>query len=167
MGRRALPAGVIELRGNASKLSRVELDSRRDHARPATGEQPDDLTRHEATVWAAHAAELARLGLLSVLDEHAYRLLVVTPGAIALEALEALRPSKADGSPDRRRRLLAVVVPDRKYGGLKRHPALSVFFQAAKAYRDGCREFGLTPFARVSLRAAPPDTDDDGDLFDD
>lgn len=166
MGRRPLPANVVALRGNPSKLSREELEARRDHARPATGEPPEGLTRHELDVWRAHAGELARLGLLTVLDEHAFRLLVVTPGAIALEALEAIRPAKADGTPDRRRKVLAVVVPDRKYGGIKRHPALSVFFQAVKEYRAGCGAFGLTPSARVSLRAAPPDSDEDADLFD-
>lgn len=167
MGRRPLPAGVIELRGNARKLSSAELERRRDHARPATGEPPEDLTRFELAIWRAHAGELARLGLLTVLDTTSFRLNVVAPGAIALEALEILRPSKADGTPDRRRRHLAVVVPDRKYGGTKRHPALSIFMQASKEYRQGCAAFGLTPSSRVGLRATPPDTDEDEDLFDD
>ncbi len=166
MGRRPLPAQVIQLRGNARKLTREQIEARRDHARPASGVAPDDLTRHEAAVWRAHAGELARLGILTVLDEHSFRLLVVTPGAIALEALEALRPAKSDGTPDRRRKDLAVIVPDRKYGGVKRHPALSVFFQAVKEYRAGCSVFGLTPSSRVSLRTAPPELeDDDADLF--
>lgn len=162
-----MPANVVELRGNPSKLSRDELDRRRDHARPVAGEPPEGLTRLELVVWRAHAGELARLGLLTVLDEVSFRLTVVAPGAMALQALEDLRPSKADGSPDRRRQVLELVVPDTKYGGTKRNPALSAYMQAMKEYRAGAAAFGLTPTSRVGLPTAPPDQEDDRDLFGD
>jgi len=114
-----------------------------------------------------HAGELARLGLLTELDELSFRLLVVGPGAIALMALEEIRGTKADGTPDRRRRRFSVVVPDHHHGGTKRHPALSVYFQALKEYRAAATAFGLTPSARIGLPTGAPDTDDDDeDLFD-
>lgn len=166
MGRRPLPAGVVELRGNPSRLTPEQIEKRRDQARPATAEPPDDLTRFEAQVWKAHAPELARLGMLSVLDTTSFLLNVVTPAAIALEARQHLRPSKRDGTPDKRRRELGIIVPDRKYGGQKRHPALSVLMHAAKEYRQGCAAFGLTPLSRVALPAPVDDHDDDADLFD-
>lgn len=162
-----MPANVVELRGNPSKLSKAELERRRDQARPSTGEPPEGLTRHELEVWRAHAGELARLGLLTELDELSFRLLVVGPGAIALMALEEIRGTKADGTPDRRRRRFSVVVPDHHHGGTKRHPALSVYFQALKEYRAAATAFGLTPSARIGLPTGAPDTDDDDeDLFD-
>jgi phage terminase small subunit len=171
-GRKPLPASVIRLHGNRSKLSKEELAEReRSEVRPnpVSPKRPRNLSPHERMVWDLHVEELDRLGLLTVLDGLSFRLLVCQPGALALTAWEAMRPSKADGSPDARRREPQVVRVDSR-GDLRRHPAFIVWKQAAAEYRAGCQEFGLTPSARVGLRPSAPigtvaDDDDDTAFF--
>jgi phage terminase small subunit len=169
-GRPRIPTNVHELRGT---LPKVEIERRRAeeiHARPLRPVKPADLTRFEAECWDLHAAELDHLGLLSVLDAGSFRL-ACAAYALAVECLEAMRPAKGDGTPDRRRRSLDVVIPDKKYGGVKRHPALGTHLAAAREYRAWCTSFGLVPAARLVLRpgtlgAAERRPDDDDDAFD-
>jgi P27 family predicted phage terminase small subunit len=145
---------VIELHGNRSQLTKAELAQRRADevkARPLAPRAPASLSKPAREIWLEHAPELERLGLLTMLDAMSFRL-ICEVAAVAVQALEDMRPRKADGSIDRRRKGLEVTVPDRKYGGVKRHPSLGAFFQASKEYRAWCVEFGLSPSARVSLR---------------
>lgn len=164
-GPKPATAQVIELRGNPSGLSREEIAARRDAvASPKfldSAAPPKDLSRYELEAWNLHAPELVRLGLLTDLDVGAFRQMC-TAYAVAKEAVDSLRPK------DRRRKGLDVIVPDRKYGGVKRAPGVGLFFQAAKEYRSWCAEFGLTPSARISLAGAfvRPNEDEDDDLFD-
>lgn len=171
-GRKPLPAAVHVLRGNRSKLTAEELEERRRseiRPNPISPRRPRDLSRDEAECWDAHAPELDRLGLLTVLDGVSFRMLVCQPYAIAREARRLMGPRRADGEPDgRRRRFELVVVDDR--GALRRHPAFMIWKQAIDQYRTGCTEFGLTPSSRVGLRpGAPigvvPDEDDDAAFF--
>ena len=85
---------------------------------------------------------------------------------MAREALEEMRPRKADGSADRRTNRREVVAVDgARRGNVKRHAAYAVFNMASNTYRSWCVEFGLTPSARVSLRpgAHTPTLPDDED----
>lgn len=171
-GRQRQSATIHRLRGNPSKLSEAELERREaEEIKPApigTTRRPADLSPIERECWDAHAAELERLALLTVLDAQTFRVLVCGPYEVARLAKDLMRPRKADGSIDRRRRGLELVLPDPDHGGARRHPAFVVWKQALAEYRAGCKEFGLTPAARVGLRpAAPigavPDDDDDDD----
>lgn len=168
-------ADVVVLGGNRSKLSDEQIAARRRAEasltpRPLRPKPPADLTIVERECWDLHAPELERLGLLSVLDSGAFRL-ACSAYALAMAALESMRPRKADGTPDERKKSFEVVVGDPAHGGgLKRHPGTLIFSVASKEYRGWCVEFGLTPSARVGLRPgrqAPPLGEDDGEDADD
>lgn len=168
-------ADVIEIRGNAGKLSKEEIERRRQQevrARPLRVKAPADLSPVELECWNLHAPELQRLGLLSVLDAGSFRL-ACTAYALAISALVELRPKKADGTPDGRKKGFSVVDVDKVHGGmLKKHPAVEVYFRAADQYRRWAIEFGLTPSSRIGLRPAAgataggdsTDADDDDDF---
>lgn len=167
-----MSADVIELRGNASKLSREELEERRESTprpqpvRAAT--PPADLSPYARECWQLHAPELDALGLLSVLDRGSFRLACETY-ALAREALDEMRPKKADGTPDERTHRREVIVADKVHGGIKRHPAFLIYDTSQRAYLRWCVEFGLTPSARIGIRPAaggrpvPGDEGDGGD----
>lgn len=162
------------MRGNRSKLSKKELAEREASEvspHPVAPKKPADLSADEAECWDLHAGELDRLGLLTVLDGVSFRLLVCEPYAMAKAARVSMRPTKADGTPDQRRKnAVQVVIPDPDHGGLRRHPGFLVWKQAVEMYRLGCAHFGLTPSSRVGLRpGAPvgsvPDDEDDDAFF--
>jgi P27 family predicted phage terminase small subunit len=165
---------VIELHGNRSKLSKDELEARREEevkARPLRPDPPKDLTPLERECWNLHAPELERLALLSVLDAGSFRFACASY-ALAITALGEMRPRKADGSIDARKKGYIVTEVDRVHGGmLKKHPAFAIYAQAVRDYRSWCVEFGLTPSARLGLRpgAQPPlpgaDEHEDDDEF--
>jgi len=171
-----LSADVIELHGNASKLSKAELAARREEeiqARPLRPSVPSDLSPHARECWKMLAPELEKLGLLSVLDGPSFRLACETY-AIAVYALEEMRVRKADGTPDGRVKRPSLLDVDRAHGGMsKKSPAFSIYAQASREFRAWCVEFGLSPSARASLRpgarGAPEgparDDDSDGDFF--
>lgn len=150
-----LPADVIELRGNRSKLSEEELEARRAEevkARPLRPEPPTDLSPHARDCWRRLAPELESLGLLSVLDGPGFRIACETY-ALAIYALEEMRAKKADGTLDARKKRLEILEVDRVHGGQHRKtPAFAIFAQASREFRSWCVEFGLSPSARVSLR---------------
>ncbi len=164
-GPRRLSADVIRLRGNRSKLTKRQLAKREElHPRPIAPSPPADLSPLELECWRHHAPELEHHGLLTALDGVSYRHLC-SAFALAVSCLEAMRPRKADGTPDRRRKGYEVVVPDRR-GSLKKHPAFTQWRQATQTYLALCREFGLTPASRVGLRptaAVVRSHEDDGD----
>lgn len=168
-------ADVIELDGNRGKLSKAEIERRRASevkARPLRLRAPADLSPLELECWNLHAPELQRLGLLSVLDAGSFRF-ACTAYALAISSLLELRPKRKDGEPDKRKKGLSVVDVDRIHGGgLKKHPAVEVYFRAADQYRRWAIEFGLTPSARIGLRpaagaASAGDSDDGADDDDD
>ncbi len=176
-GPRPLPADVIELHGNRSKLSKAELEARRELEVKAEPVKDTDPPKHLSPMarecWRRHAPELDRLGLLTRLDLGSFEL-ACESYAIAVSALEAMRPRRADGEVDGRRRGYEVVVVDHGHGGtVRRHPALTAFNMAANTYRSFCSEFGMTPSSRVTLRpaagrGAPSSSSsaDDDDAFD-
>lgn len=181
MGRKpgppALPANVLRMRGNRSQLTEAELEEREEQeikARPLAAEAPKDLSKYGREAWARLVPELQHLGLVTVLDLESLRMACETY-AIAREALDQLRPRKADGSADARSRSLEVLQVDGVHGGqLKRHSGVMVYLQAQAAWVKWCTEFGLSPAARASLRpgAARPGgaegaerDDDDGAFF--
>lgn len=171
-GPRPMPADVVELHGNRSKLSKAELEERRastPQPRPLAPKPPSDLSPVARGVWTHHAAELEHLGLLTVLDGLSFRL-ACECAALALAGLASMRPTKKDGTPDARRKGYEVVIPDPAHGGFRRHPGFLIWRQAQADYRAWCGEFGLTPLSRVGLRpAAPvgtvPDDAEDDDAF--
>lgn len=168
-GPKKLPANVIKMRGNRSELSEAELAEREQiKPEPAASRAPKDLSLLERQCWDLHAPELHRLGLLTTLDLATFRLLVCQPYEMAVLSRDAMRPRKGDGSPDRRKKALEVVVPDPHHGGLRRHPAFMTWRQSIDAYKAGCALFGLSPTDRVGLRpnapvGAPVDDDEDDD----
>lgn len=169
-------ADVIELHGNASKLSKDEIEKRRAEevrAAPLRGlKPPDDLRGSARACWKLHAPELERLGLLSKLDVGTFRLACEAYG-MAVDAVAAMRPRKSDGTPDKRRADLELVIVDTAHGNrLAKHPAFSIFNMAANTYRSYCIELGLSPSSRVSLRPGTigktgPDSASDADHDDD
>lgn len=165
MGRKPEDSNVIRLRGNDRLADAREAATPRPH--PVAPKPPKELSHWAKVCWTEHAPELERLGLLTVLDGAAFRFLC-EDFAIAVSALLAMRPSKKDGTPDRRSHQLQVVVADTVHGGVKRNPAFLIYKQAVGDYRDWCAKFGLTPRDRINLRpgapiGAEPDEDDGDD----
>lgn len=163
-----MSADVISLTGNRSKLTEDEIAARAAaEVRPAPirPRKPEHLSRFASECWDRHAPELESLGLLTRMDSGAFEL-ACEAYAMAREALEEMKPRKADGTPDRRTRARSVVdVDGARRGNVKRHAAFAVFNMASNTYRAWCVEFGLTPSARVSLRpgAHTPTLPEDGD----
>lgn len=168
-----LPANVIKIRGNRSQLSEAELAEREASTvkpRPITARAPAGLTKLEKECWDLHAPELHNLQLLTVLDIASFRLLVCQPYEMAITALDAMRPRTKTGKVDRRKKGYEVVIEGTE--GLRRHPGFTAWRQSIESYRAGCRDFGLTPSARVGLRpgyvpapAGEPDDEDDDSAF--
>jgi P27 family predicted phage terminase small subunit len=170
-GRPPLPANVIKMRG-ASDAKVAERQAQEIRPDPITPRPPKGLSALERECWDLHAPELERFGLLTRLDITSFRLVVCGPYEMAMTFRDAMRPKKADGTPDRRRKALEVVVADAAHHGTpRRHPAYIGWKDSVKAYLAGCREFGLTPSSRVGLRPmvgpAPILDDEDDDLFGD
>lgn len=171
-----LPANVVRIRGNASKLSAEELEAREAEevkARPLRPGPPAHLSPHARECWQKIAPELEHLGLLTVLDGPGFELACETY-ALAKYALEELRPKKADGTPDGRKKHPELLDVDRAHGQMtKKNPAFAVYAQASREFRAWCVEFGLSPSARASLRPGArgavagevPDREDDDDAF--
>lgn len=170
-------ADVIELKGNRGHLSKEQIAERRAQEikpRPLRASTPPaDLSLYARECWDLHAPELDALGLVTLLDRGSLRLACETY-AVARSALDDLKPRKADGTVDRRKKSLVVTVKDENHGGIKRHPALIVLAQFGGEYRRWCAEFGLTPSARISIRPAAGarpsgevsrDDDDDDSAF--
>lgn len=175
MGKRRLPADVIELYGNRGHLSKAQLEDRKADEVKATPVSattpPEEMTDPIARAcWMAHAPELDRLGLFSALDVGSFRLLCETY-ALAVYSLREMIPKRKDGEPDGRRRGYVTVSIDAGHGGtVRKHPALSSFNMLVNTYRSLCSDFGLTPLARVQLRpahgAGRAEEHDDNDAFD-
>lgn len=148
-------ADVIEIGGNRSKLSKEEIERRREaevRARPLHLDPPAHLSPFARECWERHAPELESLGLLTVLDAGSFEM-TCEAYALARQALEEMRPRKADGTADQRTHRREVIDVDKGHAGnLRKHPAFSVWNMAQNSYLAWCREFGLTPSARVSLR---------------
>lgn len=169
-GRKPKPLHLVA--GHRTKAELEERERSTPKPRPIAPRRPPHLSAAERECWDHHAPELERLGLLTGLDLGAFRLACASY-ALAVTALEEMRPRKADGSVDRRRRGFVVTVADPKYGteAIKRHPAFSVYAAAGRDYRDWCARFGLTPSDRVGLRAGASwpdptvDEDDDAAFF--
>ena len=159
MGRKPGPpplgADVIELLGNRSKLSAEEIEDRRARevkARPLHLDPPKHLSPFARECWDKHAPELESLGLLTVLDAGSFELACECYG-LARQALEDMRPRRADGEADARTHRRVTTDVDKGHAGnLRKHPAFSVFNMAQNSYKAWCIEFGLTPSSRVSLR---------------
>lgn len=167
-GPKPAPSNIVALRGGSeAEVERRAAEEVKPH--PVSPKRPADLSPLERECWDLHAPELDRLGLLTVIDAGAFRM-VCQAYASARAAWESMRPRKADGSIDARKRGIEVVVPDTAHGGLRRHPGFLVWKQAQDAYRAWCSEFGLTPSSRVGLRPGVPigsaeDEDDDDAAF--
>lgn len=176
MGRKPGPkpqtAEVILLGGNRSKLSAEEIEARRAaevKARPLHLEPPGHLSPFARECWDRHAPELEHLGLLTVLDAGSFEL-ACECYALAREALEQMRPRRADGEADGRTHRREVIGVDKGHAGnLRKHPAFSVFNMAQNSYKAWCVEFGLTPSSRVALRPgrSGPLAEGDGGADDD
>jgi P27 family predicted phage terminase small subunit len=157
-GPRPLPSNVVELRGNPGKRKRPA------EPQPFTAADPDKppawLFPAARDVWSELAGEVARMGLLHKVDEHALAF-----GCVEL-ALAQLALRKMGASA---RRNPSIVTADRAHGGEPRlHPALRAYRQHADGYLKWCKEFGLTPSSRVGLPAPDGDDgDEDEDLLND
>lgn len=170
-----LGADVIRIRGNRSKLSAAELEEREAEevkARPLRPGPPAHLSPYARECWHKIAPELEHLGLLTVLDGPGFVLACETY-ALAMYALDELRPKKADGTPDGRKRRPELLDVDRAHGQMtKKNPAFAIYAQASREFRAWCVEFGLSPSARASLRPGArrqageiPEREDDDDAF--
>lgn len=173
MGRRGpkpKPPAVLRMVSGNDRLA-DERDRSTPKPHPVAPRPPAGLSHYARECWRMHAPELERLGLLTVLDGASFRL-ACESYSIALAALDAMRPKKADGTPDRRKKYHEVIYADpRHQGSLRRHPALLVYGPAVADYRAWASRFGLTPSDRVGLRPGAPigveqeDDDDDADFF--
>lgn len=161
--------------GNRAEMSEAELEAREAEeiqVRPLKAQAPADLSPHARDCWKRLAPELDRLGMLTMLDVESFRLACETY-ALALYSLEEMRPKRADGEVDKRKKGYEVLQQDRVHGGqLKRHAAFANFMQAQTAFNRWTIDFGLSPSARASLRpgAVGPsghsaEAEDDDDFF--
>lgn len=115
-------------------------------ARDGAMECPDDTPDDVRAVWDYIVAELEHMGTAAPADRDSllcYCWAVVNHrNASALVARYGL------------------LVPDKKYGGVHRNPAIIEQGKAAAIIRAFAQEFGLTPSARSTLKGRDQDTDD-------
>lgn len=175
MARRRLPANVVEFRGNPSKLTKAEIEERRDAeviAEPVRGAAaPAHLSAYARQCWEVTVPELEELELLATIDLCAFEM-ACEAYALARYALDEMRPKRADGEPDGRKKSLEILVVDTAHGGtMRKHPAFAVFNMAVNTYSQWCSKFGIAPLSRVTLRpgagargAGAGDRDDDDDF---
>jgi P27 family predicted phage terminase small subunit len=96
-------------------------------------------------LWRGVAGELVRLGLLTVVDVPAFRLMCEEYGI----ALEAARQVETEG-------LWTVDAQ----GVAKKHPVVQVLRDATSTFRMYAVEFGMTPSSRGRLHMEGEDQDD-------
>lgn len=146
------PTNLVLLKGNPGKRKRPEEPK----PTPVAPTRPDWLSADGRKAWDELAPELERVGLLTKVDGFGFAL-ACEDLAIARAALRSIRRGTG----------YSVLTKDRAHGGEPRkHPALMVYRQHADAFRAWCKEYGLTPSARVGLPAPGDDGDEDDDLLD-
>jgi P27 family predicted phage terminase small subunit len=161
-GPKPLPANVLRLHGNDRLADERDQSTPKPH--PVAPKPPRELSYWARRCWRLHAPELERLGLLTVLDGASFQMLCES-FAMAVEALELMRPRKKDGTTDRRFRTHRLINEDAN-GVLRRHPAVIIYRGAAADYRAWCQRFGLTPSDRIGLRPGAPIGAEPGDDID-
>ena len=152
-GTKSRPTNVVDLRGNPGKRKRAPEVS------PADGglKVPSSLTPLAKAFWEAYAPEVARLGMLTVLDRPSFEMLAEAYGVVQ-GAKDALRKNKSSN--------MTLTTTDRAHGREQRkHPAWQIYRDSVTQYLALAREFGFTPSSRVGLPAVGDDGDEDDDLF--
>lgn len=150
-GPRPTPTNVVLLHGNPGKRRRPPEPK----APPLVDlKPPAGMSATARAMWQRLAPECSKIGTLTVVDVPAF---VDLCECFAIR--EAARKAVVKNSA------YVVLTRDRAHGGEpRRHPALLIFKQFDEAFRAWCKEFGLTPSARVGLPVAADDGDEDDDL---
>jgi P27 family predicted phage terminase small subunit len=132
-----MPSKLVELKGNPSKkkLAGTEPEPRQGAPRP-----PADLKGEALAEWGRIVPELARLGLLTVVDR-AYLVAYCESWA----TFDQSRAAMAEYGP---------LVAGRD-GGLVKNPAAQVMRDAADLMIKFGSRFGLSPSDRTRLSVAP------------
>jgi P27 family predicted phage terminase small subunit len=107
---------------------------------------PEDTPADVREVWDYTVAELEHMGTDTPADRDS---LLCYCWAVANHRKASVLVAK-----------YGLLVPDKKYGGVHRNPAIIEQGKAAAAIRAFAQEFGLTPSARSQLRGREQDNDD-------
>ena len=153
-------ADIHHLRGNPSnRIEDVAKDVKPDPIVPTC---PAWLSFRGKGIWRYLSPELEKNALLTRRDREAFGFLCEN-AAVAQEALLMLR-GKGNVYSN-------ILQSDSAHSGrLRRHPAWIVYTQAKSLFLQDCKEFGLTPNARIGLQVAAgygvpvgPTADEDDD----
>lgn len=156
-------AEIHQLHGNPSNHSDVE--SRDVRPAPIAPAPPNWMSKRGRAIWEFMGPELEKNALLTKRDRDAFAF-CCEEVAVAQTALLQMR------GPDNNYTDLLEV--DRSHQNrLRRHPAWIVYTQATHSFRAWCKEFGLTPNARIGLSlgspalptASPNEDDEDDAVF--
>lgn len=112
---------------------------------------PDDLSTDGKVMWGALCVDLRRMGVLTVVDGHALRMLVEK----TLEVRAMRRKIDLDG-------YFVVVTTTQKEQVMKPHPLLDPLHRAETELRLQQQRFGMDPSARTKVHtvAPPPKVND-------
>lgn len=142
-GRRPKPTAIKVLEGNPGKrpLNENEPQYREANVRVPYGRLPEESRR----LWKTLAEPLAELGVLKETDLPAFEMLCLHYAVARAGLAEMLADGLGEG----------IAVSTEGMGGIKKHPAASVFRDNSIAFKSYLAEFGLTPSSRVKIRAEP------------
>ena len=117
-------------------------------ADPVTPDPPGWLSRRGRAVWAYLSPELDQHALLTRRDREAFAM-CCEEAAMAQVALLSLRDENND--------YRALVTVDTAHKDrMQKSPALVAYLALSKSYMSWCRQFGLTPNARIGLMIGGP-----------
>lgn len=151
-------ARVIELHGNPSKVNIDRRAAREIRPSPIVPAAPEWLTPRARALWRYYAPELEKNALLTMRDRECFAF-VVTEAALAIDALERMRPDRRKG--------YEVIETDRsQQNRTRRHPALIAYGSSVQRFFRHAREFGLSPRMRLPLEVGPEIPIDDADDLD-
>lgn len=155
-GRKPKPTSLKKLAGNPGKrpLNKAEPRPPAASIRAPKGRLPKDALR----LWRILAPLLNGMGVLTAADLPALEMTCLH-FAVARAALnEMLVDGRVEAEDDEGRRYVVsegIAVTAEGIGGIKKHPAASVFRENSQTFRMYLTEFGLTPAARVRVKAQP------------
>lgn len=145
-GRKPKPTALKERLGNPGKRPLNEAEPQ---PQSASTRVPHGLSAGAQKFWRGVAAELVRLGVLTVVDVPAFILMAEHYGM----ARAAVKELTLDSGK------LKLLILD-QHGVDRKHPLLQVLRDNSAAFRSFATEFGMTPSSRSRLHIEPQEQDD-------
>jgi P27 family predicted phage terminase small subunit len=152
-GRKAKPIAAIEAEGNKSRLTKDEIDRRKEgELKPDSDSivRPPWLTGEGRKEWERIADELKELGLLTNIDQ----------GSLAI-CCDAYGKYVAATRQIKNKDLLIEHVNAAGKSNKVSNPIINIAVKYADLYKKYMTEFGLSPSARARLLAPKPGGDED------